>query len=78
MSISKKVLERVAKVEGKDPAELDEPLFEVVDPDALDAIFESGEGGPDRDAGMVDFEYLGYRVRVTAGGDVLLRERSEV
>ena len=77
MSLSNKVLERVAEAEGRDPTELDEPLFEVVDPDALDAIFESTENGPHRNAGTVDFEYQGYSVRVTAEGDVLLREHPE-
>lgn len=45
------------------------PLFETIDPDALDALFTSvqGEGVS---AGSVSFTHSGYDVTVTADGDV--------
>jgi len=52
-----------------------EPLYTVVDPDALDALFEadgSGTAGPKR----VTFSYHGYEVTVTEGRQVCL-ERLE-
>ena len=39
------------------------PLYEVADPDALDAIFE------DRQGGRVAFEYTNYRILVVKDGE---------
>ena len=74
-NLSEKVLERVAEAEGVDPSELETPLFEVVDPDSLDSIFEPMEKESQRNRGQVQFPYYGYRVVVTAEGNVTLRER---
>lgn len=41
-----------------DPLSFDVPLYDAVDPDALDALFE-GEGGSDL---RVSFSYESYRV----------------
>ncbi|MBO4247640.1 hypothetical protein IL252_07400 [Halomicrobium sp. IBSBa] len=41
------------------------PLYEVVDPDALDALFADGQT-----FGVVTFEYAGYDVTVRADGHV--------
>lgn len=51
------VVTAVAAVTGRKPAACP-PLFDAVDPDALDAIFD------DRQAGLVAFEYGGCDVRV--------------
>jgi len=53
------VLDEVADEERTNPIELDPPLYEVIDPDALDALFCDG-----RFDGEVEFTYLGYRVHV--------------
>lgn len=58
----------VADREGVDPTELDPSLAEVVDPDALDAVFDGGDA---RD-GTIRFEYHGYRVEVRGDGTVSL------
>jgi len=41
------------------------PLYEVVDPDALDALFADGQA-----FGVVTFEYAGHDVTVRADGHV--------
>lgn len=74
LSLSERVVEEVAAAEGVDPVKLEPPLHEVVDPDALDQLFESIPGGPDRAAGKVTFEYLEYEVTVTADRRVTVRE----
>ena len=68
---SSRVLEAVAQREGNDPVEFDRRLFDVVDPDALDALV--GSGFP----GTVTFEYLGYRVTVHGTGRVDVTDPTE-
>lgn len=62
---SEEVIEAVANEEGLDPAELRSPLYDAIDPDALDALFRNS-------AGAVSFEYHGYAVVVTSDGIVQL------
>lgn len=64
-SFTVRVLEAIAGLESMDPLDFDEPLYSVIDPDALDALFRSR-----RSAGFVSFEYLGYQVTVRSDGDV--------
>jgi len=71
---SEAVLNRVAEAEGVEPSELDTPLYAVIDPDALDMLFWSDNDGPTRDTGEVRFEYSGYKVTVSATGDVSVAE----
>lgn len=65
------VVVAVAAVEGTDPERLP-PLYDSVDPDALDAVLDTAGDG----AGMnVSFEYEGYEVRTRPSGRVELRPR---
>ncbi len=66
---SYQVVEAVAKKEGVSPAELSPPLFNVVDPDALDALVQADA---DADSGEVEiaFTYLEYAVRIQNGPTV--------
>jgi hypothetical protein len=75
MDSTERVLQRVADAEGTEPSELEEPLYEAVDPDALETLFESVEDGPHREEGKVRFPYQGYEVTVHAEGDVSVREQ---
>ena len=72
---SERVVERVAAAENVDPAELEPPLFDVVDPDALDVLFNTMETGAGLDMGAVRFAYHGYDVSVSADGTVSVSER---
>jgi len=62
--ISIDVIETIADVTGNDPLTMDPPLYEVVDTDALDALYESGA------AATVEFEYDGHSVVVDGDGAV--------
>ncbi len=75
MDSTERVLQRVADAEGTEPSELEEPLYEVVDPEALETIFKSFEDGPHREAGELRFPYHGYDVTVHADGEVSVREQ---
>jgi len=74
-ALSHLVIEAVADRESVDPIELD-PLYRAIDPDALDTIFRMqlrpNSGAP---TGEIQFEYHGYKVRVTAAGRVELTEQ---
>lgn len=66
---STKVVEAVADELDVDPTDLEIPLIEVVDPDALDALFK-GQGR----SGVIRFSYYGYQVVVQEDGQVILSE----
>jgi hypothetical protein len=67
-SASSRVVVAVAEATGTDPAELP-PLYEVIDPDALDAVFGAGVDGTGGDRQWEDdrelrFSYAGREVSV--------------
>lgn len=73
---SSSVVEAVAAIEGVEPTSLDR-LYDSVDPDALDALFEPSGDAPLRDGdGHVAFTFNGYRVTVAATGAIEIRRRS--
>lgn len=65
-----RVVQAVARAEGSDPMELDAPLYEVVNVDALAALVRSA----DEDL-QASFRYLEYRVVVTGDGTVTVHDR---
>jgi len=64
--VSETVLRAVDSVHDGDVAEL-RPIYEVIDLDALDALFR----GPN--PGTVAFEYASFTVTVRAGAEVVVR-----
>lgn len=69
VSVTNSVVTAVAEATGRDPTELD-PLNDVVDPDALDALFSSTGLGTHRPPSRVEFRYCGRTVVVTGDGTV--------
>lgn len=65
---SRSVIRAVASVNGTDPMEM-QPLYDAIDPDALDRVFESA---PDRPRpltdGLVSFRFSDCHVTVYADG----------
>ena len=72
-AVTDEVVSAVAATKGTDPMDLD-PLFNAIDPDALDALYERtgfGRAGvPER----VEFVYSGCRVVVSGDGSVTVSE----
>lgn len=62
------VVEKVAEGEDVDPLELTPPLYEVIDPDALENLFANGQA-----LGKVIFNYNGYEVSVFPDGYVSVK-----
>ncbi|QIO24461.1 HalOD1 output domain-containing protein [Haloarcula sp. JP-L23] len=65
-SISGAVVRAVSAVEGRDPRSL-RPLSEVLDPDALDIVFDSQHDGTPRPGGRLTFVYSKCCVTVENG-----------
>ncbi|WP_254764038.1 HalOD1 output domain-containing protein [Natrinema marinum] len=72
------IIETIATHEGVDATEVEppayDPLFTVVNPEALDELFQTTAGTTS--TAVVRLEYEGYEVVVRQGGDVVVRERS--
>jgi hypothetical protein len=66
---TEKVVRRISEVDDTPQTDLD-PLFDSVDPEALNTLFENVDNGPDRSDGFVRFTHLGYDVTVSADGNV--------
>ncbi|WP_435551040.1 HalOD1 output domain-containing protein [Natrinema sp. CGMCC1.2065] len=64
-SVSLQVIDAIADATNTDASDL-EPLYDVVDPEALDQLFQSGSGAAVR----VEFEYHGMPVEVRGDGTV--------
>ncbi len=64
--LTQAVLDAVAEAEGTNPRELDPPLYEAINPEALNELF-AGKAG---DRGWVGFDYHGYHVVVYRDGRV--------
>ena len=68
---SEAVVERIAKCEGVEPTELP-PLYETVDPDALNSLVSHARGG--KATLRLRFRYFSYEVTVTEEGVIHLDE----
>lgn len=66
---SETVVSSVAAYKGVDQVALP-PLYEALDPDALDALFAT----PDGTAGRVTFDYAGCTVECASDGSVDVRD----
>ena len=63
--VSQTVVLAVAEATGDDPLELP-PLYDTIDPDALNKLFDSSTGGAVGRSGRVEFAYAGCDVSVRA------------
>lgn len=76
--VSAAVVRAVSAVEGRDPGSL-RPLADVVDPAALDSLFDPRSDGTPRTGGRLSFVFSGCRVTVDNGEYLtlqLLEDRS--
>lgn len=71
--LSTTVVEAVTEIVGEDVLAGDRVLYDVIDPDALNRVFEGRDGSGATDARIV-FELRGCRVEVRADGDHVVHE----
>ncbi len=74
---SARVIEAVAQKEGVSAIELVPPLYDAVDPDALDALVQS-DADPNASRVEIEFTYRNYLVRVRNTPEVTVSIREEV
>lgn len=72
ISPSEAIVAAILAIEDADPIDLD-PLYDVVDPSALDELFQPKCDGSIRSGGSVSFEYAGYEVVYDADADLEFR-----
>lgn len=73
---STRVVEALAEAAGVDSVDLP-PLYDAVDPDALDSLFAPRPDGSPRVGCRVSFRFDGYQVTVHRDGEVQVRDGSE-
>lgn len=66
------VVEAVAAATGRDPTTI-EPLYERIDPDALDALVGANGTTPDSENVSVSFSFAELLVTVQRNGEVVVR-----
>lgn len=71
--LSTAVVRVTAEHTGNDPYDMT-PLYDVIDTDALEALFRPLGGRPGRRVGSVEFDYHGCRVSVDSEGRVSVRD----
>jgi hypothetical protein len=69
-SVATAIVERIAAAEGIDPLDLEVPLYDVIDPDALEALTNASDDGDARADLELTFSYSGYIVTVDGRGNV--------
>jgi hypothetical protein len=69
---SQAVVETVAVASDREPKAI-EPLYDVVDPDALDSLVGANGTVPSRSGPTVTFGFAGYDVSVRGDGTVIVR-----
>lgn len=73
-NVSEAVVDAVADAKGVSTLDVHPPLYEAIDPDALDELVASMSYLGSESAGHVAFSYSGYEVVVSAGGEVSVTE----
>jgi len=69
--LSMVVIEAIADREGVDPVDLDTPLYDAIDLDALDALSADIAGSSPLE---ISFQYEGYEVTVTGDREVRITD----
>lgn len=67
-SASIRIVTEIAEMEGIDPTEVQPPLNDVIDPEAVDALLDRA-GRPAADV-RLQFTYCDYEVEVAADGAI--------
>lgn len=72
-ALSTTVVTAVAEAAGVDPLEIGTPLYECIDPEALDDLFGDKHDGTTRGGGRVVFTLLDFDVTAYSDGHVVVQ-----
>ena len=70
VSPSHSIVTQIATIEDVPPTDLEPPLHDVIDPDALDRLLDSNYRHASDESVSVEFTYRGHSVYVDATGTV--------
>jgi len=73
-SVSWAIIETVAEAEGVDPIELEPPLYEKIDPDALNQLLQPTTARKSTSVDCLTFTYSGYEVTVYSDNRVTIQK----
>ncbi|MFH5800532.1 HalOD1 output domain-containing protein [Haladaptatus sp. CMAA 1911] len=71
-SMCVQVIDAVVETMGTDTAEIT-PLYDYIDPDALNDLFKPSENGRCRRGGRVEFRMESHVIRISSDGDIEVR-----
>lgn len=73
------IVESIAAIEGINPSKVDFSLYESIDPEALDTIFENSEdeGETSDDKIVAEFPVDGYVVQIRNTGKITVKGRNQ-
>ncbi|MDJ1434037.1 HalOD1 output domain-containing protein [Halostagnicola sp. A-GB9-2] len=74
--MSLQVVEKIADREGVPSTELSPPIYDVIDTDALDSLYDSVSS--DRVQPTLEFTYKDYFIRIDSTGQVHVEETGAV
>lgn len=75
--LSSRLVAAIADHNEVDPTELSPPLYESIDLEALDLLFDSTQGGRSRSEGRVTFVHDGLEITIDTEGSVDVTELDE-
>lgn len=70
LEVCQTVVADVAAALDKKPEELQTPLYDVIDPEAVERVFEGTDDNDPTITGYISFEYIGCSVTVSSTGEV--------
>lgn len=73
-SIVVSILTEIARREGDPPQELVPPLYNVIDPDALETLFRKPISGESQKTVTLEFTYLDYRIVVRGPSEIEIQD----
>ena len=76
-SVYATVIDTVARRENVAPTQLESPLYDVLDPDALGDLLSSMRNSAEGVTGYVAFAYHGYEVTIYSDGRVTADELTD-
>ncbi|GAA0246121.1 HalOD1 output domain-containing protein [Haladaptatus pallidirubidus] len=76
--VSEAVIHAISRVNGVDPLELDSPLYDTIDPDALDRLFQPTPTAARDIKSSVSFTVAGCEVTITDNRVVAAKRLSPV
>lgn len=71
-SLTQEIVQKIADLEGVEPLDLETPLYEAIDPEALEALLTDTITGERRDNVSVEFQYYGYDIVVDSDGEIAI------